>query len=96
MPMGRYGTPSFESRMLALTNDLFEEFEHVPVRLVFAAITGSWTELRRTPDLPLLPEAIVARARTKLLSISTAAPAGVAAAISYDVRSVEERLSSAV
>jgi len=45
---------------------LFDEFDELPVRVVFSAISSSWADLRLTPATVRPPEAIVARARHKL------------------------------
>ena len=70
MPMTKTRSQDFDSKMLALSDELFEEFDELPVRLVFSAISSSWADLRLTPATLRPPEAIVARARHKLAEAS--------------------------
>jgi len=66
MLMTKTQSEDFESKMLALSDELFDEFDELPVRVVFSAISSSWADLRLTPATVRPPEAIVARARHKL------------------------------
>ena len=52
--------------MLALADDVFNEFDDLPVLTVMRAISTSWAELRTVPATRPMPEAIVSRARAKL------------------------------
>ena len=66
MLMTKSRNENFEAKMLALSDELFDEFDDLPVRTVLSAISSSWADLRLTPATMRPPEAIVARARTKL------------------------------
>jgi len=70
---------TFEARMLALTDEVFQEFDDLPVLTVMRAITSSWSELRSAPATPRSapanrprPEEIVSLARHKLNSVPDA------------------------
>lgn len=58
---------SYEARMLAMADRLFEEFDQLPVMDVIRAIGAARTELREA-DGVALPEQVERLARRQLLS----------------------------
>lgn len=66
---------SYESRMLAMADRLFDEFEHLPVIVVFRAIGAAQSELREA-DLVALPEQVERLARQRLQEYDGPPPAG--------------------
>jgi hypothetical protein len=88
MPRHVGATRTFEARMLALTDEVFQEFDDLPVLMVMRAITSSWSDLRGVPPTRPRPEAIVSLARHKLSAPSRdrrAEAAGVGATVTAQV-----------
>ncbi len=61
---------SWANRMLAMADRLFSEFETLPVRTVFDAITASRCELHEQTRAVAAPEQIEARARERLMLVT--------------------------